>query len=97
MRDASHFGRDRRERLAPEMLVLGILGNVAAVPIPERVVALSNRDLRCTPERAPQTRISYGNRLLLFCCGLGCGRLSRLRRHDPGTLRSRWLLEYDKR
>jgi hypothetical protein len=35
MCDARHLGGDRGERLAPEMLVLGILGDISAIVFPE--------------------------------------------------------------
>ena len=35
MSDARHLGGDRGERLAPEMLVLGILGDISAIVFPE--------------------------------------------------------------
>ena len=45
MRDARHLGGDGGDRLAAEMLVVGILGDVAAVARPEGVLALPDRRL----------------------------------------------------
>lgn len=58
MRDARHLGGDGRERFAPKMLILGIPGDIAAVAFPERVVALTDRDLCGEPEGMPQASIA---------------------------------------
>ena len=71
MGDARHLGGDCGERLAPEMLVLGILGDVSAIMFPECVVALPDRDLGRQPEGAPQSGVAELGQLGLAAEGAG--------------------------
>ena len=58
VRDARHLGDDGGDRLAAEMLVVGILGDVAAVARLEGVLALSDRYLGGEPERSSQASVA---------------------------------------
>src|SRR5262245_35590128 len=58
VRDARHLGGDGSNRLAAEMLVAGLLGDVAAVARPEGVLALADRYLCCQPEGTSQASVA---------------------------------------
>ena len=77
MRDARHLGGDGGDRLAAEMLVVGILGDVAAVARLEGVLALPDRRLGGEPEGSSQANVAeLGQpRLAAEHTGLMCSKV----------------------
>jgi hypothetical protein len=58
MSDARHLGSDGSQRLAPEILVVAILGNMTPEAIAEAVIALLDGDLGCQPKGSAQAGIA---------------------------------------
>lgn len=56
--DTGHLGGDRRERLAPEVGVAPVAGDIALELGPEAVLPLPDRPLACHPERPPQPGVA---------------------------------------
>lgn len=62
---ARHLGGNGCQRLAPEIGIIAILGDVALELGSEAVVALADRHLGCHPECTPQPRIAELRQLRL--------------------------------
>jgi hypothetical protein len=56
--DASHLGGNSGERLASEIRIVPIFGDVALEFVPKSVLPLADRDLSGDPERSAQASIT---------------------------------------
>ena len=56
--NAGHLGGDRSQRLAPQIGIVPVSGDIALELVTEAVLALSNRDLAGDPKRAPEPGIA---------------------------------------